>query len=233
MKVEIWSDIVCPFCYIGKRKFEKALAGFSGKNQVEIEWKSFQLDPEMDNKAGLNVHEYLGKRKGATAAEGKKMNDQMTAIAQEVGLNYDFDSAVINNTLNAHRLLHFAKTKSLQIQNELKERLFKAYYTEGKDTSDVETLVQLATEVGLDAVESRKVLESNLYEQEVLDDQQHAYQVGVQGVPFYVFNNKYAVSGAQSPEVFAQVLNKAWSEEKPTLIAGEAEGSCDINGNCI
>ncbi len=146
MKVEIWSDIVCPFCYIGKRKFEKALDGFDGKENVEIEWKSFQLDPAMDNTEGLNVHEYLGKRKGGSTADGKQMNDNMSAVAKEVGLNYDFDKAIINNTIHAHRLLHFAKQYDLQ--NELKERIFKAYYTEGKDTADFDVLVQLATEAG-------------------------------------------------------------------------------------
>ena len=230
MKVEIWSDIVCPFCYIGKRKFETALADFAGKDKVEIEWKSFQLDPEMDNKEGLNVHEYLGKRKGGTAADGKRMNDSMTAAAAEVGLQYDFDNGIINNTMNAHRLLHWAKAAGLQ--NELKERIFKAYYTEGINTADIAELVRLAKETGLDPVQARKVLEENLYVKEVLQDQQEAAELGVQGVPFYVFNRKYAVSGAQPSEVFAQVLNKALEEEKPALIIEQGEGSCDINGNC-
>jgi predicted DsbA family dithiol-disulfide isomerase len=230
MKVEIWSDIVCPFCYIGKRKFEKALENFPAKDNVEIEWKSFQLDPEMDNKEGLSVHEYLGKRKGVSTADGKRMNDQMTAMAKEVGLHYNFDKAIISNTMPAHRLLHFAKEKGLQ--NELKERLFKAYYTEGKDTGDTDTLVALAGEVRLPESEARKVLEENLYEQEVKADQQHAYQIGVQGVPFYVFNNKYAVSGAQPPEIFTQVLEKVWQEEKPALVVAQGEGFCDINGDC-
>ena len=230
MKIEIWSDIVCPFCYIGKRKFEKALEGFSAKDKVEIEWKSFQLDPEMDNKEGLSVHAYLGQRKGASTSEGKRMNDYMAAMAKEVGLEYNFDEAIINNTLDAHRLIHLAKEKGLQ--DRMKERLFSAYYTEGKDTADINTLVQLAAEVGLDEAETRKVLETNQYEEEVRADQQQAYQIGVQGVPFFVFNNKYAVSGAQSPEVFAQVLDKVWEEEKPALIVEQGEGFCDINGNC-
>ena len=230
MKVEIWSDIVCPFCYIGKRKFETALADFAGKDKVEIEWKSFQLDPEMDNKEGLNVHEYLGKRKGGTPADGKRMNDSMTAAAAEVGLQYDFDNGIINNTINAHRLLHWAKEEGLQ--NELKERIFKAYYTEGIDTADIAELVRLAKETGLDPVQARKVLEENLYVKEVLQDQQEAAELGVQGVPFYVFNRKYAVSGAQPSEVFAQVLNKVLKEEQPALIIEQGEGSCDINGNC-
>ena len=230
MKVEIWSDIVCPFCYIGKRKFEKALEGFAGKDNVSIEWKSFQLDPSMDNSEGLSVHEYLGKRKGGTTTDGKRMNDQMSAIAEDVGLHYDFDNTIINNTIHAHRLLHFAKKHGLQ--NDLKERIFRAYYTEGKDTADYEVLVQLATEVGLDGAAARAVLKENLFEAEVASDQEEAQQIGVQGVPFYVFDRKYAVSGAQSPEVFSQVLNKIWEEEQPQLILEKNEGSCDINGNC-
>ncbi len=230
MKVEIWSDIVCPFCYIGKRKFETALADFSGKDKVEIEWKSFQLDPEMDNKEGLNVHEYLGKRKGGTAADGKRMNDSMTTAAAEVGLKYDFDNGIINNTMNAHRLLHWAKKEGLQ--NDLKERIFKAYYTEGIDTADVNELVRLAQEIGLDDIHARKVLEENLYASEVLQDQQEAAELGVQGVPFYVFNRKYAVSGAQPSETFAQVLQKVWEEDQTALIVEKGEGVCDLDGNC-
>ncbi len=230
MKVEIWSDIVCPFCYIGKRKFEKALEGFAGTENVEIEWKSFQLDPAMDNTEGLSVHEYLGKRKGGTTTDGKQMNDNMSSIAKEIGLHYDFDNAVINNTIHAHRLLHFAKQHGLQ--NSLKERIFKAYYTEGKDTANFEVLVLLATEVGLDGTAARAVLVENLFESDVVNDQEEAQQIGVQGVPFYVFNRKYIVSGAQSPETFTQVLNKVWEEEKPGLIIENSGASCDINGNC-
>jgi predicted DsbA family dithiol-disulfide isomerase len=230
MKVEIWSDVVCPFCYIGKRKFEKALEGFVGKDKVEIEWKSFQLDPELDNKEGLSVHAYLGKRKGGTTADGKRMNDHVAAIAKEVGLEYNFDTAILNNTLPAHRLLHFAKEQGEQ--NALKERLFRAYYTEGKDIADTNTLVQLAAEVGLNAVEAKEVLEQNRFEKAVRADQHQAYRIGVQGVPFFVFNNKYAVSGAQPSEVFAQVLDKVWQEEKPSLVVEQGGGFCDINGNC-
>lgn len=230
MKVEIWSDIVCPFCYIGKRKFEMALENFDAKDKVEIEWKSFQLDPEMDNREGLDVHAYLGKRKGGTPADGKRMNDSMTAVAKEVGLHYDFDKTIINNTIHAHRLLHFAK--ELKLQNQLKELLFKAYYTEGKDTADFNTLIALAAEIGIPEAESRKVLEDNLYEAEVRKDQADAYKIGVQGVPYYVFNNKYGVSGAQSPETFAQVLDKVWEEEQPLSIIDTKEGFCDVNGNC-
>lgn len=230
MKVEIWSDIVCPFCYIGKRKFEKALEGFSGKDDVSIEWKSFQLDPALDNSAGLSIHDYLAQRKGVSPADGKRMNDQMSAMAREVGLEYNFDKAILNNTLDAHRLLHFAKRHGLQ--SELKERLFRAYYTEGKDTADTDTLVQLAADAGLDAQEARRALDEGLYADEVRKDQQTAYSLGVQGVPFFVFNDKYGVSGAQAPETFAQVLQKVWDEEKPALVMEKGEDFCDIDGNC-
>lgn len=230
MKVEIWSDIVCPFCYIGKRKFEAALAGFPAKEKVEIEWRSFQLDPDMEFVPGQSVHEYLGRRKGGTTEDGKRMNDSMAAMAEEVGLDYDFDKAIINNTLKAHRLLHFAKTKG--VQNEMKERLFAAYYTEGQDIGDAETLAALAAELGLNRQEVLALLATDQYFSEVQQDQYEAQQVGVRGVPFFVFNDKYAVSGAQPTEIFSQVLQKVWEEEKPVVLNTEADGTCSLDGNC-
>ncbi|RNI28884.1 DsbA family oxidoreductase [Rufibacter latericius] len=230
MKVEIWSDVVCPFCYIGKRRFEKALEGFQGKDKVEVVWRSFQLDPDMKVVPGQSVHEYLGKRKGTTAAEGKKMNDYMADMAKEVGLHYDFDKAIINNTFDAHRLLHLAKKHGKQ--NEMKERLFAAYYTQGKNVGDLDTLVQLGEEVGLNGAEIREALQKETYAQEVQQDMYEAQQVGVRGVPFYVFNDKYAVSGAQPTELFQEVLDKVWEEEKPQLISGEGAGFCTPDGVC-
>lgn len=230
MKVEIWSDIVCPFCYIGKRKFEMALGDFEAKDKVEIEWHSFQLDPDMKYKEGQSVHEYLGKRKGGTTKDGKQMNDNMAAIAKEVGLDYDFDKAIVNNTMDAHRLLHLAKTKGLQ--NKMKERLFAAYYTQGKNIGDSETLVQLGVEVGLQEDEIKTALESDAFKQQVEMDQHHAEQIGVQGVPFFVFNNKYAVSGAQPPSIFKEVLEKVWAEEKPIALNEAGEGFCTVDSDC-
>ncbi|GAB2526244.1 DsbA family oxidoreductase [Rufibacter soli] len=212
MKVEIWSDVVCPFCYIGKRRFEKALEGFQGKEDVEVVWRSFQLDPDLKPVPGQTLHDYLGKRKGTTTAEGKKMNDYMTGVAKEVGLTYDLDHAIINNTFQAHRLLHHAKKHGLQ--DAMKERLFAAYYTQGKDVGDLDTLVQLGEEVGLDGAGIREALQSEAYAQEVRQDMQEAQQIGVQGVPFFVFNSKYAVSGAQPSELFQEVLEKVSAEEK-------------------
>jgi len=230
MKVEIWSDIVCPFCYIGKRKFEKALESFDSRDKVEIVWRSFQLDPEMKYVPGQSLHEYLGRRKGTSAAEGKRMNDAMAGMAKEAGLHYDFDKAIINNTSDAHRLLHLAKQHRLQ--NDMKERLFRAYYTEGKNIGDRDTLVQLGEEVGLPVEEIRSTLQSDAFLQEVQQDQYDAEQVGARGVPFFVFNNKYAVSGAQSVELFQQVLDKVWEEEKPTVLSVEGEGYCTVDGVC-
>ncbi len=231
MKIEIWSDIVCPFCYIGKRKFEIALAAFPARDKVEIEWRSFQLDPSMENIPGKSVHAYLAERKGCSIEEAMDMNNMMSNVAKEVGLNYNFDIAVINNTLNAHRLLHFAKSKGLQ--SALKERLFHAYYTEGKDVSDIVSLSDLASEIGLNKVEVSEMLASDIYKNEVELDQYYAEQVGARGVPFFVFNNKYAVSGAQPPEMFSEVLEKVWKDENPNIIDTEITGAiCGPEGNC-
>ena len=212
MKIEIWSDIVCPFCYIGKRRLEEALKDAPNPENIEIIWRSYQLDPDLKYVPGQSVHEYLGKRKGGTTADGKKMNDAMAGMAREVGLHYDFDKAVINNTKDAHRLLHLAHKHHLQ--NQMKERLFAAYYTEGKNIGDLDTLIRLGEEVGLNDAEIKAMLESNDFSQEVEEDIYRAQEVGVRGVPFYVFNNKYAVSGAQPTQLFKEVLEKVAQEEK-------------------
>lgn len=235
MKVEIWSDIVCPFCYIGKRKFENALQNFPQKDTVEIVWRSFQLDPDLKPVPGQSVDAYLAQRKGVSLAEGKQMNDYMADMAKEVGLHYDFDKAIINNTLDAHRLLHLAKKYGKQ--NELKEVLFAAYYTEGKNVGDLDTLVKLGESVGLNGDEIRNTLQGDAYRDEVTQDQYEAQQVGARGVPFFVFNNQYAVSGAQPSEVFQQVLERVWNETekaKPTPIAGDPNAdACNLDGsNC-
>ncbi|MBK0402756.1 DsbA family oxidoreductase [Adhaeribacter sp. BT258] len=235
MKVEIWSDVVCPFCYIGKRKFEAALKDFPHKDEVEITWRSFQLDPEAKPVPGQSVHEYLAKRKGVSVQEGKQMNDYMAGAAKEVGLQYNFDKAIITNTLDAHRLLHFAKEQGKQ--NELKERLFAAYYTEGRDLGDKETLAELAETVGLNKEKVKAMLQTDAYKEAVQMDQYEAQQVGARGVPFFVFNNRYAISGAQPIELFQQTLDQTWNETekpKPTPIAGDPNANaCNLDGsNC-
>lgn len=230
MKVEIWSDIVCPFCYIGKRKFERALHDFIGKDTVTIEWRSFQLDPTMKFVPGQSVHQYLANRKGCSVEEAQQMNEAMTNMAKEVGLEYNFDIAVVNNTLNAHRLLHFSKTKG--VQTIMKERLFHAYYTEGKNISDIDILALLASELGLDALEVKTMLNSNDFIKEVELDQYVAQQVGARAVPFFVFNNKFAVSGAQPVDVFKEILEKVFDEESLSVITQTETKVCTPDGKC-
>ncbi|MBD2724615.1 DsbA family oxidoreductase [Hymenobacter armeniacus] len=213
MKVEIWSDVVCPFCYVGKRKFENALKDFAHRDEVEVVWHSFELDPNFEAVPGESIHESLAKKKGVSPAEGRRMNDYMTNVAKEVGLNYDFEKAIPANTFLAHQLIHLGAHHGKQ--DATKERLFAAYYTEGQNIGDLDTLVQLGTEVGLDAAEIREALTNGTYANAVRFDEYQAQQINVRGVPFFVFEDKYAVSGAQPTELFAEVLEKVYDEFKP------------------
>ena len=213
MKVEIWSDVVCPFCYIGKRKFENALKDFAHRDEVEVVWHSFELTPDFQPIPGESIHESLAKKKGVSVEEGKAMNDYMTKAAQEVGLNYDFDRTIPANTFLAHQLIHLGTHHGRQ--DATKERLMAAYYLEGQNVGDLDTLVKLGTEVGLDAAESRAALTAGTYAEAVRLDEYQAQQINVRGVPFFVFEDKYAVSGAQPSELFTEVLEKVWDEFKP------------------
>lgn len=213
MKVEIWSDVVCPFCYVGKRKFEHALSQFAHRADVQIAWKSFQLTPDFQPTPGESIHASLAKKKGVSEAEGRQMSDRMTLIAKEVGLNYDFDKTIPANTFLAHQLIHFGAHHGQQ--DAMKERLFAAYYLEGQDLNSVEVLARLAAEIGLDAAEARRELLAGTYAHEVRRDEYEAQQIQVRGVPFFVFADKYAVSGAQPSEVFAEVLATVWAEAHP------------------
>ncbi len=211
-KIEIWSDIQCPFCYIGKRKIEKALEAFDEKEKIEVEWKSYQLDPEARSQPGVDVYDYLASRKGQTRAWAIDMHKNVTAMAKENGLDYHFEKTIIANSYNAHRLIHLAKQHSLG--NEAEERIFKAYFTEGKDIDNKETLLALAKEIGLAEQEAKEVLESDKFGNEVRADIDEAMNIGVRGVPFFVFNRAYAVSGAQPVEVFTDALNKSFADWK-------------------
>ncbi|MBO0948650.1 DsbA family oxidoreductase [Fibrella forsythiae] len=220
MNVEIWSDVMCPFCYIGKRKFEHALSEFPHKEQVNVVWKSFQLNPDMKTEPGKNINQYLADIKGWSLDEAKRMNDRVTAMAAEVGLSYDFDKAVVANSWDAHRLIQLAKQHGLGDAAE--ERLFMAYFTQGRDTSDHATLLELGTEIGLDAEAVQQMLASDQFAESVSRDLYEAQQVGVRGVPFFVLDRRYAVSGAQQPETFLGALNTAWSDwEKANPVVAE------------
>ena len=214
MKVEIWSDIVCPFCYIGKRRFEQALQKFPHADGVEVVWRSFELNPNYEPVPGRSAYESLANNKGISVTQAKGMSDQVTNMAKEVGLHYDFDRAVPTNTFLGHQLIHLAAKHGRQAA--AKERLMAAYYTEGQDLNQIDALVRLATEIGLDAEEVRAALTAGTYAEAVRYDEYQAQQINVRGVPFFVFENKYAVSGAQPTELFAEVLEKVWEESKPS-----------------
>ena len=210
MKVEIWSDVMCPFCYIGKRKFELALEKFAHKEEVEIIWKSFQLDPSIQTDPTKTVHQFLAERKGINMQQAKQMNDNVTNIAKEVGIEFNFDKALVANSFDAHRFSHLAKQNGLQ--NEAEESLFKSYFTDGRNTADYDTLIQIGNDIGMESDEVKKVLQNDTFSDEVKHDIYEAEQFGISGVPFFVFDRKFAVSGAQSSDVFLQTLNKVWED---------------------
>lgn len=228
MKIDIWSDIVCPFCYIGKRRLEAALADFAHRDQVEIQWRSFELMPDHQPAPGRDVYASLAEKKGISPGQSRQMHDQMAASAAQVGLAYNFERAVPANTFLGHQLLHLASRHDAN--DAAKERLFRAYYTEGRDLNDLETLVQLAAEVGLDATETRAALAAGTYAEAVRADEDQAQRIGVRGVPFFVFEDKYAVSGAQPAELFAQVLDTVWREANPLVTVGAEGPACGPEG---
>jgi protein disulfide-isomerase len=232
LKIQIWSDIMCPFCYIGKRRIEEALQNFEHKDAVAIEWKSFQLDAGFIASADDNMVEHLAEKYRKDNDWAQNMLDNMTQNAKTAGLDFHFEKAVLANSLNAHRLLHLAKKYNLA--NDLEELLFKAYLTEGKNVNDLNTLAELGLEVGLEGEEIKQVLYSDAFANEVKEDIAAANSIGVQGVPFFVFENKYAISGAQPATAFLQTLEKVWEEgkfeSKVTLLNTTTENSCDING---
>lgn len=213
MKIEIWSDFVCPFCYIGKRKLEVALNEFHGKDRVEIEFKSYQLDPSTPKYSGQDFYESMGTKFGS-AEQAKQMMGSITEQAKEVGLDFHFDTMKPTNTFDAHRLTKFAKEHGKDA--ELAEKLLYANFTESKDVGDATTLAELAAEVGLPKDAALAVVnDPDAYADEVKADIEEAQKVGVQGVPFFVFNRKYAISGAQPPEAFKEALEKVFEEEQP------------------
>lgn len=210
IKVDIWSDIACPWCYIGKRKFEAGLAQFAGKDTVKVEYHSFELSPDTPIDFEGSAADFLANHKGLPLDQVNQMLDRVTGIASEVGLNYDYDNIKQTKTLKAHELLHHAKSQGKQL--EMKERLLKGYFEQGAHVGKIDTLVSLAQEVGLDAEQTRVALESGAYAQDVQEDIDQARAFGINGVPFFVFDNKYGVSGAQGAETFTQVLEQVSAE---------------------
>lgn len=211
LKVDVWSDIACPWCFIGKRKFEAAVEAFGDDGrQVEIEYHSFELAPETPVDFDGSEVDFLVSHKHLPAEQVAHMLEQVGSIAQSVGLSYDFDSLRHTNTARAHQLLHFAKAYGKQA--ELKERLLSAYFEEGRHVGRVADLADLAQEVGLDRVKAIAALESEEFLPAVGADKDQAIAYGITGVPFFVIDGKYGVSGAQDPATFTEVLETAWSE---------------------
>ena len=203
---------MCPFCYIGKRKFETALAQFENRDNLEIVWKSHQLSSDMITDSTKNINQYLSEHKGISLQEAARMNAYVTNMAAKEGLTYNFDKTVVANSFKAHQFAHFAKQYGKQ--DEAEEKLFVAYFTEGKNMDDDAVLIQLGAEIGLDTTALKTALENGMYIDDVLADIKEAEEIGVRGVPFFVFDRKYAVSGAQDSKVFLQTLEKAYKERE-------------------
>jgi predicted DsbA family dithiol-disulfide isomerase len=227
VNVEIWSDVVCPWCYIGKRRFESAVASFGHPDEVTVTYRSFELDPGASAERTGTHAEHLAGKYGMTVAQAEQAGVQMTERAAAEGLEFRFDLLRGGNTFDAHRLLHLAQDHGLQ--PELKERLMRATFTEGLPVADRATLARLATEAGLPAAQVQAVLDGDAYADAVRADEQQAARYGITGVPFFVADGKYAVSGAQPPEVLLELLRRAHDDasQLTPVTAGSSEASCD------
>jgi len=233
MKVDIWSDIRCPFCYVGKKNFEKALEQFPGKEKIEVQWHSFQLDPNLKTQPEKNSLDYFSEAKGVSAEQAKEMYAHVYKAGKDAGIDFNFDHQKVANSHRAHLLLQLAATKNLA--NETEEALFKAQLIEGKNIDDEATLIEIGNSVSLEEEDIKNALQSDEFGLAVSQDMMLARQMGISGVPFFVINDKYGVSGAQPAEVFTEVLDKSWEEfsagDKGLQIIHSGE-SCDTEGNC-
>lgn len=210
MRIDIWSDYACPFCYIGKRKLEKALEEFKGKEDVEIVWRSFQLDPNAKDSTDMDMVSGLAKKYNMSKERAQEMIDQMNNMAKEVGLNYNFKDMIETNTMKAHRLAIYAK--EFDLMGDMNERLLKAHFIDGINIGDIEALGDLAEEVGMNKEDVINMLNGDKFIKEVEMDRYEAQQLEINSVPFFVFDNKYAVQGAQPTEAFIDVLKKAFDK---------------------
>lgn len=225
MKVEIWSDVMCPFCYVGKKHFENALAQLPFKDKIEVEWKSFQLDPTLPvDGTSESTIEYLVKRKGMPKEQIEGMMNHLDQAGSAVGIEFKQDISIPVNTFRAHRLIHFAQSHGKG--NEMEEALFFAHFTAGKNVGDIEVLTELATSIGLNKEEVLALLQSEAQTQEVKNDIDEAQTLGISGVPFFVVDRKYGISGAQPIDTFAEALTQAYEESQPKF---EMKGDQDAN----
>lgn len=215
MRIEVWSDVVCPWCYIGKRRLESALARFEHADEVEVVWRSFELDPNTPADAVGDLVEYLAAKYGGGRDGALAMMDRVAEVARADDLHYRFDIAQRSNTFDAHRLVHLAAAHGLQ--DKMKERLMKAYFTEGAAINEHATLIGLAGEVGLDAESATAMLGSAAYESEVRADESTARDLGITGVPFFVIDRAFGLSGAQPAEQLLAVMNEAWAASQSSV----------------
>lgn len=233
MRIDVWSDYACPFCYIGKRRLENALSQFPNRDKVEVVFRSFQLDPHAAVSTDKSIHELLASKYGMSIEKAKAMNAQLAEQAQDVGLEFNFDTVKHTNTFDSHRLSHFASTKGKGA--EMSERLLRAYFTDSLNLGDRSVLASLAAEVGLEQAEAAAMLETDAYAAEVNGDINEGSRLNITGVPFFVFNNKYALSGAQPGPVFSEVLDTVWAEEQagPTLkVVGKGDSGTSTDDGC-
>jgi predicted DsbA family dithiol-disulfide isomerase len=226
MDVEIWSDVVCPWCYIGKRRFEDALAGFDHRDEVSVTYRSFQLDPTAPATSEGDPVERLAAKYGMSRAQAEAAQARVTANAATVGLDFHLNKAKSGNTFDAHRLIHYAN--SVGKQAAVKERLMAAYFVEGKPIGDRDVLLRLAVEEGLDEATVRAVLDSDAYASDVRHDEFEARQLGISGVPFFVLDRAYGVSGAQAAETLRAALQEAWTASHPLqmVAVGDTDTTC-------
>jgi predicted DsbA family dithiol-disulfide isomerase len=210
MQVDIWSDVRCSFCYLGKRKFEKALSKFPHSDKIKVEWHNFEPDRDIHAKKGLSMPDYLAQLKGISSESSMDRDKRVETPGVD-----NFDTTVVANSFDAHRLIQMAKQKGLG--DAARERLIRAYFTEGKDISDHLTLIILGNEIGLNSKLVKQMLDSDEFAFEVHQDEKIAQTTGIKGVPYFLFNNRYAVAGVQEPEVFLKALEKAWADYEQTL----------------
>ncbi|SMO59338.1 protein disulfide-isomerase [Saccharicrinis carchari] len=234
IKVEIWTDVMCPFCYIGKKKFEAGLEQFAHKDKVQVVWKSFQLNPNLQTDETLSLNAYMAKRKGVSIEEAAEMNTGAVKKATTVGLHYNMDKVIPANTLKAHQFAHFAKKHSLQ--SEAEELLFRSYFIDGKNIDNTSTLLQLVTELGLSTDEFKTALDKQSYLADVKADIQEAKELDIRMIPHFLVNRKYVVSGSYDSQTFTDILTKAYNEDQQATSPSNFEvtngESCSMDGNC-
>ena len=233
MKVDIWSDTRCPFCFVGKKNFEKALQDFAQNDKVEVHWHSFQLDPNMKTDLFKNHYEYLSEIKGFPMAQIMQMHENLVQAGKNAGIDFNFDEVKVSNSFKSQMLVQLAKEKGKA--NEMEELLFEAYFILGKDIDDVDVLSEIGEKLGFSKEEIANATESSVLKNLVNHDIEEASNLGIRGVPFFVFNQKYAISGAQPTHLFSEVLEKSWTEfsnDSSKFDIIQDGDSCDVDGNC-